>query len=55
MRVTTTQTIGFIPITFNAESEVAHTQEELTEATTVSTILRLDSVVEGSSMNQLPL
>ena len=55
MRVTTTQTIGIIPINFNTQSEVAHTQEELTEATDVSTILRLDSVVEGSSMNQLPL
>ena len=49
------KTIGIIPINFNAQSEVAHTQEELTGATAVSTILRLDSVVEGSSMNQLPL
>ena len=55
MRVTSTKTIGFIPINFNAQSEVAHTQEELTGATAVSTILRLDSVVEGSSLNQLPL
>ena len=55
MRVTTTQTIGINPINLNAQSEVTHTQEELTGATAVSTILRLDSVVEGSSMNQLPL
>ena len=34
---------------------MTHTQEELTRGTAVSTILRLDSVVEGSSMNQLPL